>query len=75
MVRYYGWYSNRAKGRRRKEGMLRSGDKLAIKDDSVNFTVLDISDYEPTRVPSRTWRELIKKVWEGRSPDLPAMRF
>jgi hypothetical protein len=64
MVPYYGWYSNRAKGRRRKEGMPRPGDRLPGKEDSVNFTVLDISDYEPTRVPSRTWRELIKKVWE-----------
>jgi hypothetical protein len=64
MVRYYGWYSNRAKGRRRKEGMLRPGDKPPEKEDSVNFTILDISDYEPPRAPSKTWRELIKKVWE-----------
>jgi hypothetical protein len=64
MVRYYGWYSNKAKGRRRKEGMPRPEDRLPGKKDSVNFTILDISDYEPPRAPSKTWRELIKKVWE-----------
>ncbi len=64
MVRYYGWYSNRSMGQRRKEGMPRPEDRLPGKEDIVNFTVLDISDYEPRRVPSRTWRELIKKVWE-----------
>jgi hypothetical protein len=59
MVRYYGCYSNRAKGRRRKEGMLRPVDKPSEKEDSVDFTILDVSDYEPPCVPSRTWRELI----------------
>jgi hypothetical protein len=27
-------------------------------------TVLDVSDHRPRRVPSKTWRELIKKIWE-----------
>jgi hypothetical protein len=26
-------------------------------------TVLDVSDHRPRRVPSKTWRELIKKIW------------
>ena len=64
MVRYYGWYSNRSMGQRRKERMPRPGDRMLGKEDSVNFTILDVSYYEPPRVPSRTWRELIKKVWE-----------
>ena len=51
-------------GQRRKEGMLRPEDRLPGKEDSVDFTILDVSDYEPPRAPSRTWRELIKKVWE-----------
>ncbi|MBE9580821.1 MAG: hypothetical protein IMF18_04295 [Proteobacteria bacterium] len=34
------------------------------KKDSVDFTILDVSDYDPPCVPSKTWRELIKKVWE-----------
>ncbi|MCK4604737.1 MAG: hypothetical protein KAU41_08630 [Deltaproteobacteria bacterium] len=61
---YYGWYSNRSMGERRKEGMLRPGDKPPEKEDGVDFTILDVSDYDPPHVPSKTWRELIKKVWE-----------
>ena len=73
MVRYYGWYSNRSMGQRRKEGMLRPGDNPPEKKDSEDFTILDVSDYDPPpvcvqrtgrHVPSKTWRELIKKVWE-----------
>jgi hypothetical protein len=51
-------------GERRKEGMLRPGDKPPEKEDNVDFTILDVSDYDPPRVPSKTWRELIKNVWE-----------
>ena len=61
MVRY-AWYSNRSMERRRKEGMLRPGDKPPEKEDGVDFTILDVSDYDP--LPSKTWRKLIKKVWE-----------
>ena len=61
MVRYYAWYSNRSMGQRRKEGMLRPGDNPPKKKDSVDFTILDVSDYDPPRVPSKTWREFIKK--------------
>jgi len=51
-------------GQRCKEGMLRPGDNSPEKKDSEDFTILDVSDYEPPRAPSKTWRELIKKVWE-----------
>jgi hypothetical protein len=26
--------------------------------------VLDVADHQPPRVPSKTWRQLIQKVWE-----------
>jgi len=26
--------------------------------------LLDVSDYKRPRIPSKTWRELIKKIWE-----------
>jgi hypothetical protein len=26
--------------------------------------VIDVSEYHPPRIPSKKWRELIKKVWE-----------
>jgi hypothetical protein len=34
------------------------------KKDRLDFTILHVSDYDPPCVPSKTWRELIKKVWE-----------
>ena len=27
--------------------------------------VIDVSAHEPRRIPSKKWRELIKKVWEA----------
>ena len=54
MVRYYGWYSNRAMGQRRKEGMLKPGDNPPEKEGSVDFTILDVSDYDPPPVCVRT---------------------
>ena len=56
--------TQRSMGERRKEGTLRPGDMPPEKEDSVDFTILDVFDYEPPRLPSRTWREFIKKVWE-----------
>jgi hypothetical protein len=56
MVRYYGWYSNRARGERRKRGILRPGNEPEeIRSDDV--TVLDVSDYDPPRLTSKTWRQ------------------
>jgi hypothetical protein len=42
---------------------LRPGDEpeQARSDD---VTVLDVSDYDPPRLTSKTWRQLIHKVWE-----------
>jgi hypothetical protein len=28
------------------------------------ITILDVSDYKPRLIPSPTWRECIKKIWE-----------
>ena len=64
MVRYYGFYSNRSRGERNKAGLLRPGDQPAPSAQSPDVTVLDVSDYKPPRIPSKTWRELIKKIWE-----------
>ena len=35
--------------------------KFVQRDD---LDVIDVSDYHPPRIPSKKWRELIKKVWE-----------
>jgi hypothetical protein len=61
MVRYYGWYSNRTRGILQKAGILKPGEEPVHES---SFTVIDVSDYEPPRVPSSTWRQLIKKIWE-----------
>ena len=58
MVRYYGWYSNRARGERAK----REAEPGTLEATDVDVT--DVSEYHPPRIPSKKWRELIKKVWE-----------
>ena len=57
LVRYYWWYSNKMRGRRAKQA-----DKQT-EGDAVE--VIDVSAHEPRRIPSKKWRELIKKVWEA----------
>jgi hypothetical protein len=59
MVRYYGWYSNRSRGER-----ARQQAQAPDPDNPANLQVIDVSDYQPRRLPSKKWRELIKKVWE-----------
>jgi hypothetical protein len=54
MVRYYGWYSNRARGERAK----REAEPGA--PDTAEVDVIDVSEYQPPRIPSKKWRELIK---------------
>jgi hypothetical protein len=62
MVRYYSWYSNRSRGERNKADL--SGTEDQPSPDPPQTTVLDVSDYKPHRIPSKTWREIIKKIWE-----------
>ena len=58
MVRHYGWYSNRARGERAKR------EAKTGAPDTAEVDVIDVSEYQPPRIPSKSWRELIKKVWE-----------
>ena len=57
MVRYYGWYSNRSRGKRRLA-------EEALEWSSDDIEVIDVSGYSPKPVPTKKWRELIVKVWE-----------
>ena len=59
LVRYYGWYSNKMRGRRAKQ----AEEEVQTEGDAVE--VIDVSAHEPRRVLSKKWRELIKKVWEA----------
>lgn len=62
LVRYYGWYSNRSRGDRRKNGLLKQ--KETVDSDTGVTNVLNISEPKQKKIPSKTWRECIKKVWE-----------
>jgi len=57
-VRYYGWYSNKMRGQR-----LKRADAEPV--DVPEGEVIDVSAFKPRRIPSKKWRELIKKVWEA----------
>ena len=60
LVRYYGWYSNKMRGQREK----RAGEREeSAGEDSVE--VIDLSEHHPRRIPSKKWRDLIRKVWEA----------
>jgi len=62
LVRYYGWYSNRMRGDRKKQNEREKGkDEGTVVSD---HNVIDIRHYKPKRIPQLMWRECIKKVWE-----------
>jgi hypothetical protein len=58
LVRYYGWYSNKMRGQR-----LKQTDAEVV--DAPGGEVIDVAAFKPRRIPSKKWRELIKKVWEA----------
>jgi Putative transposase len=52
LVRYYGWYSHKARGVRAKTGAAQAEDSA--------------QGHEPDRAPtSAQWRRLIAKIWEA----------
>ncbi|MBJ7259720.1 MAG: transposase [Chthoniobacterales bacterium] len=59
LVRYYGWYSNKMRGQRFK----RAEPEAGLAD--AGGEVIEVSEPKPRRIPSKKWRELIKKVWEA----------
>lgn len=59
-IRYYGWYSNKSRGLRKRHE--REAEEEARKADGVE--VIDVSGHQARHIPSKEWRELIKKVWE-----------
>jgi len=61
MVRYFGFYSNKCRGMRRKQGILRPGDEQ-LPEMPTDVDIIDVSEYNPPRIPSKTWRECIKKL-------------
>ena len=49
-------------GVRIKQGIVRPGDQPIEK--AGNIGIIDVADYKPKPVPSKTWRACIKKVYE-----------
>jgi hypothetical protein len=55
MVRYYGWYSNKSRGIRKRQGIHKPGDE-PVTEPEKEIEIIDVSDYQPPRIPSKTWR-------------------
>ncbi|MFQ5561530.1 MAG: hypothetical protein ACE5FU_13235 [Nitrospinota bacterium] len=47
------------RGDRKNKGLASSLNEI-----ETSVEIIDVSDYTPKRIPSKTWRECIKKVWE-----------
>ena len=60
-MRYYGWYSNKMRGQRKK----RAGEEQEAEDLKEGVEIIDVAEHQPRRIPSKKWRDLIKKVWEA----------
>jgi len=60
LIRYYGWYSNKARGMRRKAAAILPSPELGRGAGGEG-----INDHSPTpRRASQTWAMLIKRVYE-----------
>ena len=79
MVRYYGWYSNKMRGQRRKreEEKIANGSAATVRESAAIAeqgcgakvsTAIEIIEHlapKPRRIPSRSWRELIQSSLES----------
>jgi hypothetical protein len=63
-VRYYGWYSNKARGQRLKQKQASAVPVDTGEGEADTAEVIDVSGYQTKKHASKKWRELIKKVWE-----------
>ncbi len=59
LVRYYGWYSNRMRGDRKKQDLA-----AQCPDQTADDQIIDIRSCQSRRIPPLMWRECIKKIWE-----------
>ena len=50
MIRYYGWYSNKSRGLRLKQGICRPGDETI----DTEVEIIDVFEYQPKRIASKT---------------------
>ena len=64
LVRYYGWYSNRMRGDRKKQEEREKEKREGEGATAEKSKIIDIRNHKPKRIPKLMWRECIKKVWE-----------
>jgi hypothetical protein len=69
LVRYYGWYSNRMRGDRKK---LEQEKGKGAEDGAGDIEIIDISEYRPTLISSPMWRECTPRAFG--QVTLPASR-
>ena len=62
LVRYYGWYSNKMRGQRKK----RAEEKVEDLEDGVE--VINVSKHQPRRIPSQPRNRLPHLQREKRFP-------
>ncbi len=71
MVRYYGWYSNKMRGQRRKRAEEAAWKSPAAAQQGCGtkanaaIEIIEHLALKPRHIPSRSWRELIKLDQEG----------
>jgi hypothetical protein len=64
LSRYYGFYSNKSRGLRAKAEQAEQIPSTAEVNDEEGINIIDVSKYQPKKVPSLTWCECIKKIWK-----------
>ncbi len=49
MVKYYGFYSNKSRGMRLKQGIVRPGHE-PVNESEMNVEIIDVLDYQPCSI-------------------------
>ncbi len=61
---YYGFYSNKSRGLRAKVEQIEHAQGITEENSKGGINIIDVSIYQPKKVPSLTWCECIKKIWK-----------
>jgi len=64
LSRYFGFYSNKSRGLRAKAEQVEQTPGTAEVNDKEGINIIDVSQYQPKKVPSLSWCDCIKKIWK-----------
>jgi hypothetical protein len=64
LSRYYGFYSNKSRGMRAKAEQVEHIPGTIEENNKEGINIIDVSKYQPKKVPSLTWCDCIKKIWK-----------